>query len=229
MSDRFSYPVDLWYSSIIIPLSSPTGKELFSKSNYDTYHLLNSHFEPQERVYFCGIACACILLKTLLPSEKWNQNTIYSNVAQNYMSYGITLSNLSNVLRICGLQSTIQYFENEKIEKQFRDDLNQQNSFIIVNYWRQFEVKEKGYTYQGGHFSLIGGFDQTTDHVLILDPSHTRFPHHWLPLKHLIRMICTYDKMSSMPRGYLIVTHPNEIEQNDRNSSNQFRTFTPTK
>jgi hypothetical protein len=208
MSDRSRFPVDLWYPSIIIPLSSSTGEELFSKSNHDIYDRLNFHFEPQEQVSFCGIACACILLKTLAPFQTWNQTTLHSNVARNYMLNGITLSNLCDVLRVCGLRSIIRHCDNETIEKQFREDLKQEKSFLVINYWRQFEIKERNYTYQGGHFSLVGGFDPTTDNVLILDPNHRRFPHHWVPLKYLIRMMCTYDTMSSMSRGYLIVSDP---------------------
>jgi hypothetical protein len=100
------FPIDLWYSSLIIPLSSSTGENLFSTSYHKSYDYLNPNFEPQEKVFFCGVACASILLNTLLPSEqKWNQSNIYSTVAKDHMSNGIILSELSNVLKICGLSN----------------------------------------------------------------------------------------------------------------------------
>ncbi|CAF1400830.1 unnamed protein product [Rotaria sordida] len=213
---RSGLPIDLWYSSLIIPLSSSAGQELFSTSSHIAYDHLNPHFEPQEHLSFCGIASASILLNTLLPFQKWTQSTLYSTVARTHMLSGITLAKLSHVLQICGLSSTIRYCEDETIEEQFRHDLQQQENFIIVNYWRQFQEKDKDYIYQGGHLSLIGGFNQRTDYVLIMDTSHTRFPHHWLPLKQLVRMMSTYDSMAAMPRGYLIVSHPKQSKANDQ-------------
>jgi hypothetical protein len=205
LSLRNRFPTDLWYSSILIPLFSPVGEELFSSSYHKSYDYLNPNFEGQEHLSYCGIACACILLKSLLPSQKWNQSTISSNVA--YTSNGIILSKLSHILEVYGLYSQIRYCENETIEEQFRNDLKEEKSFIIVNYWRQFKDKDTGHTHRYGHFSLIGGYNPLTDHVLILDPNVKRFPHHWLLLKDLVRMMCTYDSMSSRNRGYLLVNH----------------------
>ncbi|CAF2777195.1 unnamed protein product [Rotaria sp. Silwood2] len=206
--------MDLWYPSIIIPLSSSAGQEIFSKSSHIAYDRLNPHFEVQEHLSFCGIACASILLNTLLPYQNWSQSIIYSNIARNHMSNGITLLKLSYVLEKCGLQSEIHYCENENIEEQFRKDIKQEKNFIIVNYLRQFKEKDKNHTHRGGHLSLIAGYNQITDHVLILDTSHTRFPHHWLSVKDLIRMMSTYDKMASRSRGYLVIYDPMQIEPN---------------
>jgi len=205
-----SSPRDLWYPSLIIPLFSSAGEEIFATSFHFSYDRLNPHFEPQERIFFCGIACGCILLNTLLPSEKWSQSIIYSNIAKAHISNGIILSKLSYILEMCGLSSIIRYCEDETIEEQFRKDLKEEKCFIIVNYWRQYEVKDKGYIHRGGHYSLIGAFNEKTDDVLIMDTSYPRFSHHWLSLKYLVRMMSTYDQMSSMTRGYLVVMHPND-------------------
>ncbi|CAF3817185.1 unnamed protein product [Rotaria sp. Silwood1] len=213
---RSDSPIDLWYPSLIIPLSSSSGQELFSTSLHIAYDRLNPHFEPQEQLSFCGVASASILLNTLLPFQKWTQSTLYSTVARAHMLNGITLAKLSHVLQICGLSSIIRYCEDETIEEQFRYDLQQPENFIIVNYWRQFQEKDKNYIHRGGHLSLIGGFNKKTDCVLIMDTSHTRFPHHWLSLKHLVRMMSTYDRMASMPRGYLIINYPKQSKENDQ-------------
>ncbi|CAF3504133.1 unnamed protein product [Rotaria sp. Silwood1] len=206
--------MDLWYPSIIIPLASTEGQEIFSRSSHVAYDRLNPHFEVQERLSFCGIACASILLNTLLPYQNWSQSNIYSNIARSHMSNGITLSKLSYVLERCGLPSIIHYCEDETVEEQFRKDIRQEKNFLIVNYLRQFKEKDNNHIHRGGHLSLTGGFNEITDHVLILDTSHTRFPHHWLSVKDLIRMMCTYDKMASRSRGYLVVIDPKQVEQN---------------
>ena len=211
ISSQSHPPVDLWYPSLIVSLLSSAGQELFSKSSHIAYDRLNLHFEPQEHLSFCGVACASILLKTLLPYQNWTQSSLYSNIARNYMWNGLTLANLSNILKICGLQSIIRYCHDENIEEQFRIDLKQENQFLVVNYWRQFQDKNRHYIHRSGHFSLIAGYNQTTDHVLIMDTNSTIFPHHWLPLKDLIRMMSTYDRTASMQRGYLIIK---QIENN---------------
>ncbi|CAF3225496.1 unnamed protein product, partial [Rotaria sp. Silwood2] len=189
---------------------------LFSTSFHVAYNYLNPHFEGQEHLSFCDIACASTILNTLFPSQKLNQSIIYSYVAKAHMSNGITLAKLSLFFQICGVYSIIRYSDHENFEEQFREDIKKQDNFIIVNYWRQYYINEKDYIHKSGHFALIAGFDQKTDYVLILDPNATRFPHHWLPLKHLVRMMSTYDKMASMPRGYLIITHQNNNKQSDQ-------------
>ncbi len=204
------HPTDLFYSSIIIPLLSSEGEKLFLTSYHKPYDLLNSYFQSQEHLSFCGIACISTLLNYFFPFKKWNQSDIYSIIAKNYMLNGITLLNLSHIINIYGLSSIIRYCNDQIIEEQFRKDLKKENCFIIVNYWRQFEKKESKSIHQGGHFSLIGGYNSKTDYILILDPNSERFPHHWLSLKDLLKMMCTYDRMSSMPRGYLIVTNKND-------------------
>ncbi|CAF1259048.1 unnamed protein product [Adineta ricciae] len=202
---RTDLPIDLYYTSIIIPLDSPIGQEIFSKSFHSSYDNLHENFQYQEHLSFCGIACISTLLNTILSNEKSNQQMIYSTIAKDFMFNGITLTNLSNVLKYYGISSQIKYSQDKKIEEEFRRDLNREDIFLIVNYWRQYHIKENDYLHQSGHFCLIGGFNSITDHVLLLDPNNKRFPHHWLSIKHLIQMISTYDQMASMSRGYLII------------------------
>ncbi|CAF4369419.1 unnamed protein product [Rotaria sordida] len=111
--------MDLWYPSLIVPLSSSIGQEVFSRSSHVAYDRLNPHFEIEERLSFCGIVCASILLNTLLSYLNWSQSTIYKNVARNQMSYGIILSKLSYVLERYDLQSIIHYSEDKTIEEKF--------------------------------------------------------------------------------------------------------------
>ncbi|CAF1638986.1 unnamed protein product [Adineta ricciae] len=204
-SSRTDLPIDLYYTSIIIPLDSPLGQEIFSESFHSSYDNLHRNFQYQEHLSFCGLACISTVLNTISSNEKSNQQTIYSTIAKDFMFNGITLTNLSNVLKHYGISSQIKYAQEKKIEEEFRRDLNREDIFLIVNYWRQYHMKENNYLHQSGHFCLIGGFNPITDHVLLLDPNNRRFSHHWLSIKHLIQMISTYDQMASMSRGYLIV------------------------
>lgn len=57
------------FSSLIIPLSSSVSEKLFPTSCHKSYDCLNPNFEPQEQLSYFGVACATILLNTLLPSQ----------------------------------------------------------------------------------------------------------------------------------------------------------------
>ncbi|CAF4065606.1 unnamed protein product [Adineta steineri] len=135
------------------------------------------------------------------------------------MLHGITLTNLSNVLRKCGSSSIIRHCEDETIEEQFRRDIKNEQNFLIVNYWRQFEGNDKNYPLRYGHFSLVAAFDEITDQVLLLDTSNAKHPQHWLGVKQLIRMMSTFDRTATMSRGYLIVNHTKNNQTNDLNSN----------
>lgn len=143
---RSRSPLDLWYPSLITSLSSCTRQQIFATPLHCAFDRLFPHFELQERVYFWGVACASISLNTLLSSPKWTQSTLHSEVAQAYIFYGITLANLAHVLSICGLPSIIRHCEDKGIKAQFRYDVENQQNFIIVNYWRQFEGSDKDHS-----------------------------------------------------------------------------------
>jgi glutathione gamma-glutamylcysteinyltransferase len=198
-------PDDLWYPSLIIPLTSPLGQQFLSSSSHLAYDRLLSCFEPQERSDFCGVASAAILLNTLQPYHKWNQSTLYATVAQGLMSKGMSLAQLSYVLEVCGVLSTIRYCKGEGIEDQFQKDIKEQENLVIMNYWRQYEEDEKHHVRRGGHFSPLGGFHEMTDRVLIMDTYQPKFSHHWLDVKSLVRMMRAKDGMENAPRGYLII------------------------
>ena len=119
-------------------------------------------------------------------------------------------TNLAHILSICGLPTIIRYCEGERIEKQFRHDVKNQQNFIVVNYWRQFAGNDKDHSLRYGHFSLVAAFDEATDQVLLLDTSNARHLQHWLGVKQLVRMMCTFDRTASMSRGCLIAIEPNE-------------------
>ena len=153
---------------------------------------------------------ASILLNTLLSSPTWTQSTLHSRIAHAYIFHGITLTNLSHILSICGLPTIIRYCDDERIEEQFRHDVKNQQNFIVVNYWRQFEGTDKDHPLRYGHFSLVAAFDEETDQVLLFDTSNVKHPQHWLEVKQLVRMMCTFDRTAAMSRGYLIAVDSNE-------------------
>ena len=202
-----SSPDDLWYPSLIISLNSRYGQHLLSSSSSSfAYKRLLSHFEPQQRSDFCGIASGVILLKRLQPKYKWTQSNLHATIAPTSKSGGMTLPQLSDMLEKCDVSSIIRYCHDEKIEEQFRRDMKEAQNLVIVNYWRQYEEGENNEIQRSGHFSPIGAFHEKTDRVLIMDTYQPHFPHHWVKVKELMRMMRAKDEEENAPRGYLIVT-----------------------
>jgi hypothetical protein len=123
------------------------------------------------------------------------------------------MANLSHDLSMCGRPSIIRYCEDENIEERFRHDVKNQQNFIVVNYWRQFEGSDKDHPLRYGHFALVAAFNEATDQVLLLDMSNARHPQHWLGVNQLVRMMCTFDRTAATSRGYLIAIDLNENER----------------
>ncbi|CAE7660692.1 unnamed protein product [Symbiodinium necroappetens] len=55
----------------------------------------------------------------------------------------------------------------------------------------------------GGHWSPIGGWSD--GHVLILDTNDTRLPPHWVKLETLTKSMCSLNRATGKPRGYLLL------------------------
>jgi len=59
--------------------------------------------------------------------------------------------------------------------------------------------------HRGGHISPIVAYNPETDDLLLLDTNAKRIQPHWIPLRVFVILMCTEDKGSEQPRGYLIV------------------------
>ncbi|CAJ1367437.1 unnamed protein product [Effrenium voratum] len=64
---------------------------------------------------------------------------------------------------------------------------------ILVNYFRL----------GGGHWSPLAGWSD--GHVLILDTNQQRLPPHWVRLQTLVESLCSYNKVTGNPRGYVVL------------------------
>eukprot|EP00939_MAST-03C_sp_MAST-3C-sp1_P002484 g2484.t1 len=57
-----------------------------------------------------------------------------------------------------------------------------------------------------GHFTTIGGYDESTDSCLILDVARFKYPPHWTKIGNLYDAMGKYiDKTTGRPRGWMIL------------------------
>jgi len=217
---------DIWYPFVITALQSPEGMKYLDKSHHDSYLILKNHFESQKTGSFCGIASAAIVLNSLFGvdsklqeltshNNQFTQDALHDFVKQFLvpedprMSYGLTLLQVVFMLEQYGVSTIVRMHSDPKIlGKQLREDLlnfiinfkKEEETFIICNYWRQLTG------HRGGHISPICGYEPESDQLLVLDVNTSRFPHHWIPFKHLVSLMYKIDPAQGKPRGYVIVS-----------------------
>ncbi|MCB2082114.1 MAG: hypothetical protein KDD76_05705, partial [Rickettsiales bacterium] len=86
----------------------------------------------------------------------------------------------------------------------FRDAVRRYTStsthFIMVNFYGKIKGLDLG-----GHFSVVGAYDEVSDSVLLLDVAGHKLPWYWVTLPHLYHAMNTQDSSGSK-RGFLLVS-----------------------
>jgi len=85
----------------------------------------------------------------------------------------------------------------ESFRERVRSLVRTNESFLTVSYSRKV-LNQTG----DGHWSPIGGYDVTSDMVLILDQARFKYNAHWVPLVDLYRAMDTVDKDTKRKRGF---------------------------
>lgn len=71
----------------------------------------------------------------------------------------------------------------------------------MVSYDRK-AVKQTG----SGHYALVGGYHPKRDLILLLETAAFKYPPHWAPLTAIYNGMCSLDKVTGRPRGYMFIT-----------------------
>ncbi len=180
---------------------APDGKTIHYKM-YSQLTLLNEETEQVKRK------------EDIAPSMRGGE--VVS--AENYAP-GLTLGQVQQMLEIYGAQTELHYAA-KVIEKGLplfievlKNTLLDSEALMIVNY----EGQVMGLS-TGGHYSVVGAYDQASDHVLVLDTAAHKNPWYWVPTKHL------YHAMHAMAgehtRGYLIVWDEANAEGRNQKTEN---------
>lgn len=56
-----------------------------------------------------------------------------------------------------------------------------------------------------GHFTLVGGYHPKRDLILVLETATFKYPMHWAPLTAIYNGMCSLDKATGKPRGYMLI------------------------
>ncbi|KAM7535382.1 hypothetical protein Aperf_G00000094493 [Anoplocephala perfoliata] len=73
-------------------------------------------------------------------------------------------------------------------------------TILVVSYDRK-AVNQTG----SGHYTLVGGYHPKRDLILVLETAAFKYPMHWAPLTAIYNGMCSLDKVTGKPRGYMLI------------------------
>jgi hypothetical protein len=115
---------------------------------------------------------------------------------------GLQLRQLHAILELYGLASTLRVvsdtLNDSQIKTELKQNLRTEGDYVLVNYARG-ALGQPG----GGHISPLAAYDVSSDSFLVLDVNSNKAPWVWVPAKHLIAAMRTFDTVEN--RGYLLI------------------------
>ncbi|KNC99293.1 uncharacterized protein SPPG_05547 [Spizellomyces punctatus DAOM BR117] len=203
--------------STCTPFNSAKGRSLFTgaltEGYMETYFALSLQYLTQSEPAYCGLSSLCMVLNALEidPGRQWKGVWRWYDESmldccrplEDVMKNGITLPEFVCLARCNGLKAHLR--RADKITKeQFLADLKQTSrepkEFLVVSYDRG-TLQQTG----TGHFSPVGGYNESEDMVLILDVARFKYPAYWVPFDLLWQSLQPCDTTTGKPRGYVIL------------------------
>ncbi|KAJ3122050.1 hypothetical protein HK098_003146 [Nowakowskiella sp. JEL0407] len=200
-----------------ISFSSKEGKELFKEalaSQYmESYFSLSQQYLTQGEPAYCGLGTLCMVLNALEidPGRVWKGPWRWFDESmldccrplEDIKKDGVTLSEFACLARCNGLKAEVKRAHEVNREK-FLEDIKiacrDPNNFMVVSYDRG-TLGQTG----TGHFSPIGGYNETNNMVLILDVARFKYPSYWVSVDILWESLQPHDTKTNKPRGYVML------------------------
>ena len=213
----------------LIDWNTPAAEPLQQRipANADFWQLI-PQLTTQKTQTYCGIASAVTVLNTMafgqsgdpvyFPYVHVTQDSFFTPDVLQYvtplsvLTRGITMKELGNALQSHG--ALVQSLSGDSISidqlrEHLRHELTDKEHYLLINYHRP-SLNQKG----GGHWSVLGAYDVSSDRALILDVARYAYPPTWVSLSALHRAINTLDSSSGESRGLLIISAPPTTAQN---------------
>jgi hypothetical protein len=198
----------------LVAADGGTGRLLLANAEAKADHApLTRWFVPQQKLSWCGVASATIVLNALdvkPPSgDSWQQHALFTRGARRVKSRlavtfgGMTLAELEGILDANGaLADAYRADENplDRFRAMAEGNLGSPLDFLIVNYARP-SLGQAG----GGHISPVAAWDRDTDRFLVLDTAAYKYPWTWVRGADLHAAMNTIDPDSQESRGWVVV------------------------
>jgi Phytochelatin synthase len=215
-----TYAETLQLPANLIGLGTPKGEQLlFSSTAHQAFMPLSMQFVTQNDQSYCGIATMVMVLNALNipapltpsiePFATFTQDNVLNEKTEHILpkstllEEGMTLYQLSEMLKTFGLNIEIKYTKATSIDEFValaNEYLGTPKHHVVVNYLRSSLGQESG-----GHISPLAAYDKNTDRFLILDVSRYKYPPVWVKAADLYAAMNTVDASSSKNRGFLLI------------------------
>lgn len=195
----------------LISLESEAGRSLLADSGaVADYPSLTTHFVPQSRRAFCGVASALTTLNAAGATQTpLDQRALFADpdVKAHPLKVsftGMSLRDFGELLRAHGARVTVVHASETDVGG-FRDvvrsNLAREGDYLLVNYQRS----HLGQTPMG-HISPVAAYHEGTDRLLVLDVAAHKYPPTWVELETMWEaMHAPLNANTSTTRGFLVV------------------------
>jgi len=194
----------------LIALDSSAGQKLLARADAADFDDLMTHYVPQTRRAFCGVASALTTLNAARTTPApLDQSRLFEHpgVRANPLKVsfiGMSLDDFAALLRAHGARVSVVYAstsDEDTFREVVRDNLRREGDFLLVNYQRS----ELGQAPMG-HISPIAAYDETSDRLLVLDVAAHKYPPTWVELPAMWKaMRATLNPDTTTTRGYLVM------------------------
>lgn len=200
----------------LVAFASPEGRALFDAARaaggLESFFPLIEQFHTQADPAFCGLGTLVVALNALGvdPGRLWKGPWRWfseelldcCSPLERVRAQGITLDEFACLARCNGASADV-YRPDARGLADFRAAVDAAarsavEPALIVSYDRG-SLGQTG----AGHFSPIGGYDPTSDHVLVLDVARFKYPPHWVALPALYAATQPPDPATGRPRGWV--------------------------
>jgi len=215
-----TYAETLQLPTNLIGLGTPKGEQLlFSSTSHQAFMPLSMQFVTQNDQSYCGIATMVMVLNALNipapltpsiePFTTFTQDNVFNEKTEHILpkatllKEGMTLDQLSEMLKTFGLNIEVKYTKATSIDEFValaNEYLGTPKHHVVVNYLRSSLGQESG-----GHISPLAAYDKNTDRFLILDVSRYKYPPVWVKAADLYAAMNTVDASSGKKRGFLLI------------------------
>ncbi|MDR0184497.1 phytochelatin synthase family protein [Lysobacter arvi] len=195
----------------LIALDSGAGQKLLARAEATAdFDALMTHFVPQTRRAFCGVASALTTLNAARTTPApLDQSRLFDHpkVSAHPLKVsviGMSLDDFATLLRAHGARVSVVYASASSLDafrKAVRENLATPGDFLLVNYQRS----ELGQAPMG-HISPIAAYDETSDRLLVLDVAAHKYPPTWVETRAMWKaMRAPLNPETNVTRGYLVM------------------------
>lgn len=200
-----------------IDLGSEEGQALLAGAVAVDYDLMAGHWIAQLPSH-CGAASAVIVQNSMIEGAAFTQDNLFIDETAHIITQdvvyriGFTLDELTEMIATRSGLATDRFHagtgrdthDARAFRRAVRRAVADPDTRLVANFSRQYWL---GTGTLGGHFSPVAAYNEAEDMVLVLEVNQA-WPMVWLDLEDFWDSMATVDRISGLPRGWIVVERP---------------------